>query len=478
MQMASSRSRRRGHRGHAPARGWSAALIPPFATPALILLFAALSVAFAEGPATASSQAASSPPRVLVTRVATPITPVIADHVDEGLRAAADGGYAAYVIELDTPGGLVTAMRDIVGGILTSPVPVVVDVSPYGARAGSAGAIISFAAHELVMAPSTTIGAATPVGLEGEKVSDKIVNDAAAQAEALANLRHKDRGFVVDTVRKGRSATVDEALRLEVADAKAVSLAAALEAVDGRVVTVVGERDVTVRTAGAQVVRRDLGAVRTVLQFLADPNIAFVLLTLGTLGLLYELASPSAIAGTIGTTCPPLALFSLSVLPVNAVGLLLLLLVAALFVAELIVPGTAGFAFGGAVVLVLSGLFLFDSSEGVSVGLGTVLPLAVLMLVLAVLAGRVAYRVRHQPSQMTGADVLTGRVVSVSSVDGGAPMTGRAFAAGAWWSLRSTGLPLVEGGQVRVVGLSGLEPVVDPEAQRPPVATREKEDRS
>ena len=479
--MASTWSGQRGRLAVVLARRWFAAL-------SLLAAALALTSAAMAAPATASGtwpgphrEAAvrqPGPPRALVTRVATPITPVIADHVHEGLQEAAGGRYAAYVIELDTPGGLLTATRDIVGDILASPVPVVVYVSPDGARAGSAGAIISFAAHVLVMAPSTTIGAATPVGLEGEAASDKVVNDAAAQVEALAKLRGRDRGFIVDTVRKGRSATVDEVLRLKVADAKAVSLTAALAEVEGREVTVVGDREVTVHTAGAQVVRRDLGAVRKVLQFLADPNIAFLLLTLGTLGLLYELASPNAVAGTIGTTCLLLALFSLSVLPVNAVGLLLVLLAAALFVAELLVPGTAGFAVGGAVVLVLAGLFLFDSSQGASVGLGTVLPLAALMLVLAVLAGRVAYRVRHQPSRSTGADVLTGRVVSVSSVDVVAPVSGRAFVEGAWWSVRSVGPPLVEGGRARVVGMSGLELSVEPESPRVEADTREKEDTS
>ncbi len=131
-----------------------------------------------------SSSAQDSAHRVLVTRVDTPVTPVVADHIRDGLIRADEGGYSAYVIELDTPGGLAESMRDIVSDTLASPVPVIVYVSPEGARAGSAGAIITFAAHVAVMAPGTTIGAATPVGLEGEDVSDKIVNDAAAQAEA------------------------------------------------------------------------------------------------------------------------------------------------------------------------------------------------------------------------------------------------------------------------------------------------------
>ena len=403
-------------------------------------------------------------PRVLAAKIADAITPVIADHVGDGLRKAADGRYAAYVIEMDTPGGLVTAMRDIVTDILASPVPVVVYISPSGARAGSAGAYISLAAHVLVMAPGTTIGAATPVGLEGQEVSDKIVNDAAAQAEALAKLRGKDAKFAGEMVREGRSVDVDDALRLKVADGSAPDLRRALEVANGREVTLVGQRTTTVDTAGASVVRQDLGFLRKVLQKLADPNIAFLLLTLGTLGLIYELATPGVgVAGATGATALLLALFSLSVLPVNVVGVLLLLLSAGLFTAELFVPGTAGFAFGGAVVLILAGVFLFDDAEGVSVDLATVLPMAVVMFLAAVLAGRVAYRTRHMPSLTTGADVFTNRVIRVAEAHG---ESGRTFVEGAWWSVRSVGRPLEAGASARVVGIDGLVLLVDPQVPR------------
>jgi membrane-bound serine protease (ClpP class) len=424
-----------------------------------VVLGGFIAVVLGAGTADGGAEAQGAP-RVLAVRVGDPITAVIADHVDQGLEQAESGGYSAYVIELDTPGGLVTAMRDIVEDILASAVPVIVYVSPDGARAGSAGAFISFASHVLVMAPGTTIGAATPVGLEGEKVSDKIVNDAAAQAEALAALRDRNAAFAVDTVRKGRSAAVDEALRLGVAEARAASLAEALEAADGRAVTLVGQRKTTVATAGASVVRQDMGFLRRVLQKLADPNIAFLLLTLGTLGLIYELATPGVgVAGATGATALLLALFSLSVLPVTVVGVLLLLVAAGLFIAELFVPGTAGFAFGGAVVLVLAGVFLFDDAEGVSVDLATVLPLAIVMFGAAVLAGRVAYRTRHMPSTATGADVFTGRLVRVAEAEG---QSGRTFAEGAWWSIRSVGPPLVAEASARVVGLDGLVLLVEP----------------
>jgi len=399
--------------------------------------------------------------RVLVTTLATPITPVVADHVEDGLREAADGGYAAYVIELDTPGGLVDAMRDIVGDILASPVPVIVHVAPEGARAASAGAVITLAAHVAVMAPGTTIGAATPVGLEGEEVSDKIVNDLAAQAESLARLRGRDLDFASEMVRDGRAVDVDTAVTEGVVDARSPSLSGALAAADGQRVTVDDQRTVVVRTAGADVDRHEMGTFRTVLQFLADPNIAFLLLTLGTLGMIYELATPGVgFAGATGATCLLLALFSLSVLPVNAVGLLLLAVAAGLFVAEVLAPGLAGFGFGGAVVLVLSAVFLFDDAEGVAVDLWAAVPLAVLMFLLVVGAGRVAMRTRREPSVSTGTDALVGRLVPVRQGDG---TTGRTFTAGGWWSLRSTGPPLRVGSDARVVGVDGLVLVVDPD---------------
>lgn len=407
----------------------------------------------------AGSDGAEPAPRVLVSRISTAITPVVADHVADGLSRAESGGYRAYVIELDTPGGLVTSMRDIVSGILASDLPVVVYVSPDGARAGSAGALITFAAHVAVMAPGTTIGAATPVGLEGEEVSDKIVNDAVAQARALAELRGRNVEFAVDAVREGRAAAVQEALALGVVDATARTLDEALRRADGRVVTVAGQRELTVMTAGSAVDRYDMGLLRTILQVLADPNIAFLLLTIGTLGLIYELATPGVgVAGAAGAIALLLALFSLSVLPVNAVGILLLLVAMALFVAEVLAPGVAGFGFGGAVVLVLAAVFLFDDSEGVRVDLAAVLPTAAVAFVLVVAAGRVAMRTRHAPSTATGADALRGRLVTVVEAQGS---SGRAFTEGAWWTVRSGTGELQAGEEAQVIGVDGLTLVVD-----------------
>lgn len=430
----------------------------------------------AAGAAAGPAEQTSDTPRVLVTKLDTEITPVVADHVAAGLRKARSGDFDAYVIELDTPGGLITSMRAIVKDILASPVPVIVYVTPAGARAGSAGAIITFAAHVAVMAPGTAIGAATPVGIDGSSLSHKIINDAAAQAEALAQLRDRNVEFAGDTVREGRSAAVDEAVRIGAVDAKASTLEDALATADGRSVLITPDERATVRSAGATVERYDLGLFRKILQVLADPNIAFLLLILGTLGLLWELAAPGVgVAGSTGAVALLLALFSLSVLPVSVVGLALLAVAIVLFVAELLAPGVAGFAFGGAVVLVLSAVFLFDEGQGVSVDLAVVLPAALVVAAAAVFAGRLAARARKLPSVSTGTDVFTGQSVTVREADG---TTGSTYAEGAWWSLRSVGPPLRPGDTARVVAVQDLVLLVDPRsATEPPEHTSSEQGR-
>jgi membrane-bound serine protease (ClpP class) len=403
--------------------------------------------------------------KVLATQVATEITPVIADQVHDGIREATEEGYAAYVIELDTPGGLVTSMRAIVEDILGSEVPVLVYVSPQGARAASAGAVITLASHVALMAPGTSIGAATPVGMEGEDLSEKIVNDAAAQAESLARLRGRNVEFAAAMVREGESLPVDEAVEQDVVDAEAPSLEQALRIADGRTVTVAGDRDVEVSTADAAVERADMGLFRRILQTLANPNLAYLLLTLATLGLIYELASPGVgIAGVAGAVCLLLALFSLAILPVNIAGLLLLALAAALFAAELFAPGLGGFAFGGAFVLVLAALFLFDEAQGVSVDIAVALPTAVVMALLAVVAGRLVARSHRAPVTASGPGQYLGHVVTVRDVgpEGEPGRMGRAFTEGTWWNVRSTGEPLAAGTRARVVGQDGLTLLVEP----------------
>lgn len=174
--------------------------------------------------------------RVLVTEVDGPITPVIADHLEDGIRAAEENGHSAFVVELDTPGGLDASMRDIVRDFFGARVPVVVYVAPSGARAASAGTFITMAAHVAAMAPATTIGAATPVDLEGGEISDKIINDAVSFAVSVAGFHDRDIEFAVDAVREGRSITADEAVQIGAVDLVVRDTDTLLEMIDGRTV--------------------------------------------------------------------------------------------------------------------------------------------------------------------------------------------------------------------------------------------------
>ncbi len=410
----------------------------------------------------AKAQPATGTPRVLVTTVQGAITPVIADHLRDGIERARQEGFDAYLVRLDTPGGLDTSMRRIVQDILASEVPVIVHIAPQGARGASAGAVIAFAAHVAAMAPGTSIGAATPVGGGGgEDLEAKVINDATAYVTSLAELRGRDVDFAADTVREGRSASASEALELGAVDVVATSVDELLQAVDGRTVVVgpAGDREVVLHTAGAITDQHDMGFVRSAQQLLADPAIAFLLLSIGTLGLIYELASPGiGVAGGLGLTFILLGLFGSAVLPVSLVGVLFLLLAMAMFVAEVAAPGVGIAAAGGALSLVLAGLFLFDDAPGLQLSLAVVLPTAIVLFVAVVVAGRFAMRTRTAPSTTTGAGALVGQRAAVRQVRG----TAQVFVGGAWWTAvpAEAGGALVDGAEVVVSAVDGLRLVV------------------
>lgn len=409
----------------------------------------------------AAGQQPAGTPTVLRTTVDGPITPVIADHLADAVARAEDGDHQALVVELDTPGGLDTSMRAIVQDFLDADVPVVVYVSPQGARAGSAGALITLSAHVAAMAPGTAIGASTPVDMEGGEVSDKIVNDAAAYAEAVAEARGRNAEVAVDMVREGRSLPVAEALSLDVVDVTAPTLDDLLDEIDGTTVEVgPNERPVTLATAGAAVDDYEMGLFRRIQQTLADPNLAFLFLSIGTLGIIYELASPGLGAGgVVGLTCILLALFSLSVLPVNAVGVLLLLLSAAMFVAELFAPGVGVAAAGGTATLLLSGIFLFRDTPGLQVSMAVVLPVALVVGGATVVAGRLVWRARRERSALTGPGLLVGRTATVRRTGAG---VSQVFVEGAWWTARPAEGRLDDGATVEIVDVDGLTLVVEP----------------
>ncbi|WP_409468626.1 NfeD family protein [Streptomyces sp. HC307] len=407
----------------------------------------------------ASAVSAAQSPTVLVMRIDDTITPVVADHLEEGLRTAERDGHEAVLVEMDTPGGLLQSTREIVQDVLASDVPIIVYVTPSGARAASAGAYITLSAHVAAMAPGTHIGAGTPVTGQGEETSEKVVNDAVAFAVSIAEQRGRSTDFARDMVRDGKAVPDREAVRLDVVDRVAPSRGVLLTELDGRRVVVGSEdteREVVLRTAGAQVVEHELGFFGELRQLLASPELAFLFLSIGTLAVIYELANPGmGFAGVIGVILLVLGFVALSVLPFNVGGLLLLALAAALFVAEVLTPGVGVFAAGGTAALVFAGVLMFRGELGVDPAV--LWPTALVVGGGSVLAGRLAWRARKAPPT-TGHQALLGREAVVRRAEGGA---GQVLLEGAWWTVRGRDGALTEGQHVRVVDHEGLELIVE-----------------
>lgn len=398
---------------------------------------------------------------VLVAEFDGAVTPVVTDHLRDVIEVAERDRHAAVVVRMDTPGGLDTAMREVVQNFLNSRVPVIVWVGPSGARAASAGAIIALSANVVAMARGTNIGAATPVTIEGAAVGDKITNDAAAYAVAIAQERGRSETFARDIVRKGTSEPATRAVRIGAADLLAGDIAEVLDEVDGTEVLVAGGRKIILRTADAILVEREMGWFAALRQRLADPNLAYLFLSLGTLAIIYELANPGVgFGGVAGVILLVLAMFAVAVLPVTAVGITLLVLAAGLFVAEIFAPGIGVFAAGGSVSLVLSALFLMRGS--LRVDPAVFVPTAVVVGGAVVGAGRLAWRARSAVPT-TGAESLHGRTATMTSSDG---TTGRIFLEGTWWTARSPSA-LADGRRVRVTGVEGLVLIVEPMEEEP-----------
>lgn len=393
---------------------------------------------------------------VMVTDVDGPITPVVADHLAAAVEAASESG-SVLVVTIDTPGGLDTSMRDIVQTFLNSPVPVVAFVQPEGARAASAGTFIAMSAHIAAMAPATSIGAATPVDLQtGESGSDKVINDAAAFAVSVAERRGRSAEFAEAAVREGKSITASEALEENVIDVVADDVDDLLRAIDGEVVEVGGSQQ-TLATEGVVPEPFEMSTFRQILARIADPNLAILFLSIGTLAVVYEAANPGlGFAGVAGVILLLLGFFALSVFPVQEAGLALLILAIALFIGEIFVPGVGVLAAGGTISLILAGLFLFEGD--VEVSAPVLWPTALLMGGLTAFAGRAALRARLKPST-TGPGTLIGKSVTVEAGD---TEGYAAFLEGSWWTIRPSDGDLESGQSGEVVAVEGLTLIVEP----------------
>lgn len=348
---------------------------------------------------------------VMVMKLDGPINPVSAEFVSRSIDNAIRTNAQALVIELDTPGGLDTSMREIIRRMIASSVPVVVYVSPGGARAASAGAFITIAAHVAAMAPQTNLGAAHPVSM-GEKMdkvmSDKVTNDSAAFIKSIAEQRGRNAEWAQDAVRKSISSTETEALRLGVIDLVAKDLPSLMKALDGRKVkTSSGER--TLKTEYARIIREDAGNRFKILGVITDPNIAYILMLLGFYGLFFELTNPGAIfPGVLGSICLILAFYSMQTLSVNYAGLLLIILAVILFVLETQILSHGVLAIGGVISLSLGSLMLFDNADPfMRISLSVLIPAVIITSAFFILTVWLAVRAQGKKS-ITGAEGLIG----------------------------------------------------------------------
>jgi len=314
---------------------------------------------------------------VLILQVRGTVNPAVARYVARGLEEARRQQATALVIQIDTPGGLDGSMRGIIQGILDSPVPVIVYVSPAGARAASAGAFIAVSAHVAAMAPSTNIGAAHPVQIggggaeqqprkEGEKPSameDKLTNDAVAYIRSIAEERGRNLEWVEAAVRQSRSSSAEEAVQQKVVDFIAKDVEELLRQADGRQVkTVVGT--VTLDFAARPKRLLPMTAMESALQQIAHPNLAYILMLLGIYGLIYELATPGAVfPGVLGSICLVLSLIALETLEVNWGGIALIALSLLFFIADVKLPGYGALTIGGIIAFALGSLLLFPGAR-------------------------------------------------------------------------------------------------------------------
>ena len=393
---------------------------------------------------------AASAPKVLAIHFTEDVNPVTQDWLNGRLSHAESHGYSAAVIVLDTPGGLEESMRKIVQKELALKIPVIVYVSPEGARAASAGVWISEAADVLAMAPSTNIGSSTPIQGNGTNIGSdlrrKVVNDAAASLRGLAKTHGRNARWADAAVRKASNLTASEALRMNVIDVVSPSLPALLRTIDGRVTT---PRHLTLHTAGAQIVDVKPGFFTRFLSTLIDPNIVSLLFLAGLAGLGFELFHPGVvIPGAFGAICMVCALFGFSVLPLSWGGLMLVLLGAALLVVDAHVTSHGALTLSGLVAMAIGLTTLFHDS-----GTPYHMHVWVVVTVTALIGGFWAFAVSKSVAARR-APVLFGPE-QIVGLEGVVRAGGDVFVRGELWRVRSEE-PLHEGDRVSVDALDGL----------------------
>jgi membrane-bound serine protease (ClpP class) len=406
---------------------------------------------------------------VLLLSIDGGINPATADYIRDGIEAAQAESDEALVIQLDTPGGLLDSTKSIVKQILGAPLPVIVYVAPSGAGAASAGVFVTMAANVAAMAPGTNIGAAHPVGPQGESINGemgkKVENFAASLSRTIAQQRGRNVEWAEKAVRESVSITEREAVKMNVVDLVADDVPDLLRKINGREVEVQG-RQVVLATAGARVRRLDMRLRQKVLDTLANPNLAYLLMIAGILGLYVEFTHPGVLfPGVTGAICLLLALAAMQVLPINYTGLVLILLGVSLLVAELFLPSFGALGIGGMVAFVLGSLLLFDTPQStVSVDRGIIAGAAVTLGGFTLLVGWLVVRTQRSRSRV-GTEGMIGEIGEVRrALDPRGRV--KVFVHGEYWDATADE-PLDVGESVEVVGFEGMRMKVRRSPARP-----------
>lgn len=399
------------------------------------------------------------------------VNPVLAGFAERAIDEGERTGATAVVFEMDTPGGLDTSMRQIIRRILAAKVPVIVFVAPSGARAASAGVYIAYSANLAAMAPGTNIGSATPVAMSenGEQqMSDemraKVSNDAAAYIRSLAEQRGRNADWAERAVREGINVHADEAQRMNVVNMIAPDLNGLLAQLDGQsVMTAAGT--VQIHTADAPVRRLEMNVVESFLHAISDPTIAYLLLSLGTMGIFFELSNPgSVLPGVIGGICLLLGLYALGSLPVNFAGLLFMGLALLLFAADLVAPTHGVLTAGGLISFVFGSMLLInapDSAPFLQISIQAILAVTITMAGFFVFVIGAVARGRHRPV-VTGKEGLVGATGIVRT-----PLAprGLVFLQSELWSAVSNGPRIGPGVEIVVTDVDGVVLQVRPSVQ-------------
>jgi membrane-bound serine protease (ClpP class) len=419
----------------------------------------------------AASGARAAGPEVVVLPTTGIVDHTMAKYLADSIASANARGAAAVVIKLNTPGGELTATNDIVGTLLESPVPVIVWVAPAGGFAASAGTFITLSANIALMAPGTSIGAASPISGDGTDIpgtlGDKVKNDAIAKITAIANARDRNVEWAVSTVRDARSSPAEEAVAEGAVDGVAATLDDVLAFANGKTVTVAGNRSVTLDLAGAVTSEVGINPLLALIRLLSDPTIVGILLSTGSIALIAELYSPNFVTGILGALMILLGLIGAGTLPLNVGGLLLIILGFVLFGLEVTVTSHGLLGFGGVVCVALGLTFLFSEPADPFEPLARVAPavIATIAGTGAIIVGLIAFGLLRARRIAIGTPAIGAVGPGVAGLVR-SPLVpfGSVFAAGEEWRARTAdGAPLERGTPVRVIKVDGLTLTVEPE---------------